>query len=68
MTTKINAKFLNKLGFHIEGEGVEIDLVCGMEVDTANIKFKTKYKGQEYYFCSENCLNHFKMNPKKYVG
>lgn len=43
-----------------------IDPVCGMEVDKSS-KYKTLYKGQVYYFCSENCLNSFKKDPEKYL-
>lgn len=65
---KLGNKLLSKFGFQIETKGNEIDLVCGMEVDADKTNFKTKHKGREYYFCSENCLNHFKSDPEQYIG
>lgn len=65
---KLSKKLLSKSGFQIEIQGSEIDLVCGMEVDTSKTKFKTKFKGKDYFFCSENCLSHFDTDSEKYVG
>lgn len=64
---KLTKKLLSKMGFQIESRGIEIDLVCGMEVDASKTKYKTKYKGKDYFFCSENCLAHFKNDPEKYA-
>jgi YHS domain-containing protein len=65
---KLSKKLLSKFGFRIENKGNEVDLVCGMEVDASNSNFKIKHKGKEYFFCSENCLEHFKNDPNKYAG
>lgn len=65
---KMSVGFLNKLGFQLESEGVEIDLVCGMEVDLSKAKHKSRYGGKNYYFCSESCKDHFDGNSGKYVG
>ena len=44
------------------------DLVCGMTVDPNSPSvFKSQYKGQTYYFCSEMCKKSFEANPEKYV-
>lgn len=45
-----------------------IDLVCGMEIDTKDVKFTADYKGDVYYFCAVHCKNHFVLDPVKYVG
>jgi len=47
---------------------VEIDLVCGMELDADNSKANADYKGKTYYFCAIHCKNHFTADPVKYVG
>ncbi len=39
--------------------------VCGMNVDS---KFKVDYKGQTYYFCSENDRKEFQKRPQVYAG
>lgn len=65
---KMSVGFLNKLGFQLESVGVEIDLVCGMEVDPGKSNHKSRYRDKNYYFCSEPCKNHFDNNPEKYVG
>ncbi|HBC45551.1 MAG TPA: heavy metal translocating P-type ATPase [candidate division Zixibacteria bacterium] len=46
----------------------EIDPVCGMEVEPETAELKTKYKGKEYFFCAESCLESFKDNPGKYLN
>lgn len=65
---KLSKNILSKFGYQIETKGSEIDLVCGMDVDADKARFKTTYKGKEYFFCSESCLSHFRMNPGKYAG
>ena len=45
----------------------QIDPVCGMEVDPASAKFKSRYEGKTYYFCNESCKKQFDANPKKYL-
>ena len=45
-----------------------MDIVCGMELDPANIKNAVEYKGENYYFCSDSCRKHFLDDPKKYTG
>jgi YHS domain-containing protein len=44
-----------------------VDPVCGMEVNTANAPTAT-YKGQTYYFCSEDDKAKFVKNPEQYAG
>jgi len=43
-----------------------IDPVCGMDVDPATARFRSEYRGAEYYFCSESCKRAFDANPQKY--
>ncbi len=45
-----------------------IDIVCGMELDLAKIKYSVEYKKETYYFCSESCRRHFVDDPKCYLG
>lgn len=65
---KLTKKLLSKLGFQIETKGSEIDLVCGMEVDPDKVSYKSRYKGRNYYFCSQSCKKHFDDDPEKYAG
>ncbi len=44
---------------------VEIDIVCGMEVDPHDSEH-TVYNNKNYYFCAEHCLHRFNQDPKKY--
>lgn len=41
--------------------------VCGMDV-ARDSKFKADYKGQTYYFCSENDKKEFQKRPHVYAG
>lgn len=43
------------------------DPVCGMEVDKANAPTAT-FKGQTYYFCSEDDKAKFLKNPEQYAA
>ncbi|MBE0514096.1 heavy metal translocating P-type ATPase [Sulfurimonas sp.] len=42
------------------------DPVCGMNV-SSDSKYYYNYSGDDYYFCSEQCLLKFKKNPQKYL-
>jgi Cu+-exporting ATPase len=46
---------------------MEIDPVCGMEVDPASAASSWEYGGVTYYFCSQGCLEDFKEDPDSYV-
>jgi len=50
-----------------QSEEYKIDLVCGMKVDQANPPFRTRYKDEIYYFCSEACKRLFEREPGKYI-
>jgi Cu2+-exporting ATPase len=66
----INSQTLRKY----EPKGVEFvdkrravrDPVCGMEVEPERAYSKVEYEGHMVYFCSRNCEEKFKRNPKKY--
>jgi len=44
-----------------------IDPVCGMSVDPQSASGRLDHAGQNYYFCSQRCLEKFKADPSKYV-
>ncbi len=44
-----------------------IDPVCRMEVIPGLTRLATIYQGRGYWFCCEDCLSTFEMNPKKYL-
>ena len=43
------------------------DRVCGMVLDEKTLRFRIKYEGETYYFCSAKCKKRFKRNPRKFV-
>lgn len=45
-----------------------VDPVCGEELDPTENDYRTKYQGQEYYFCCLNCQLDFEEAPEKFVG
>ncbi len=47
---------------------MEIDPVCGMEVDPATAEWKWEHEGATYYFCSQGCLEDFKEDPQAFLG
>ena len=47
---------------------MEIDPVCGMEVDPKSAAATYEYKGKTYYFCAPGCKAAFEKDPEKYLG
>lgn len=47
---------------------MEIDPVCGMEVDPATAEWKTDHESTTFYFCSKGCLDDFRGDPGSYVS
>jgi len=46
---------------------MEIDPVCGMEVDPKTAEYKSVYEGKTYYFCAYGCKKDFDKEPLKYI-
>lgn len=44
------------------------DPVCKMKVNKKEAKFSSEYNGEKHYFCSNNCQEKFKSDPKKYIN
>lgn len=44
-----------------------LDPVCGMQVNPDQSPYKFMNENQEYFFCSEHCLENFKKDPQKYL-
>jgi len=51
----------------VKSEVMPSDPVCGMVLDEKTSRFKIKYEGETYYFCSVKCKKRFRRNPKKFV-
>ena len=47
---------------------IEIDPVCGMEVDTATSTLSHEYEGRTYWFCGKGCLLEFTDDPETYLS
>jgi len=47
---------------------VEMDPVCGMEVDPENAAGSYDYKGTTYYFCSQGCLEDFRDDAESFLS
>ena len=46
---------------------MEIDPVCGMDVDPDTAAGSFEYAGTTYYFCSLGCLEDFREDPGRYL-
>ncbi|HLB62727.1 MAG TPA: YHS domain-containing protein [Actinomycetota bacterium] len=46
---------------------MEIDPVCGMEVDPQSAAASWEHSGVTYYFCSQGCLEDFKEDPDAHL-
>jgi len=51
----------------VKGEEMPRDPVCGMILDEKTSRFKIKYEGETYHFCSVKCKKKFKRNPRKFA-
>jgi len=47
---------------------MEIDIVCGMEVDPTDAPAQSEYGGKTYYFCSTDCLREFEDDPDAFAA
>ena len=61
-------KELTIVCINILGISLVIDVVCGMEIDEKNSKWKSEFKGKTYYFCGPMCKIEFDENPEKYMS
>lgn len=43
------------------------DPVCKMIIEKQNAISVLEYKGETYYFCSEDCKEAFQKDPEKYI-
>jgi Cu+-exporting ATPase len=50
-----------------EVAALEIDPVCGMEVEPPGAG-SAEFQGITYYFCSKGCLEDFNQDPEGYLG
>jgi Cu+-exporting ATPase len=46
---------------------MQIDPICGMQVDEKTAQYKTDYKSKTYYFCAPGCKKTFDSEPEKYL-
>ncbi len=44
-----------------------IDPVCGMIVEIATSRHRSKFEGREFYFCCPACKRQFERNPQEYL-
>ena len=47
-------------------DDVEVDPVCGMEVDPLHAAGHSEYEDRVYYFCSAQCKQKFDLAPAEY--
>jgi YHS domain-containing protein len=49
------------------GSGKVKDPVCGMQIDKDQAYAMIQREGRQVYFCSENCQDKLKEDPKRYL-
>jgi YHS domain-containing protein len=47
---------------------IELDPVCGMEVDTTTSELSLEHDGKTYWFCSKGCLLEFRDDPERFLA
>jgi Cu+-exporting ATPase len=50
-----------------EAAFIDVDPVCGMNVDPAKAAGRAAYEGRTYLFCSASCQHKFEANPGSFV-
>jgi len=55
-------------GHHHDKQTNYSDPVCGMSTEDPDAFTKYDYEGNNYYFCSDHCLEKFKINPGEFLG
>jgi YHS domain-containing protein len=56
------------VGFYTEEiMAMQIDPVCGMQVDDQNATQKSQFQGANYTFCSAECKRKFDQQPEQYT-
>ena len=43
------------------------DPVCGMSVNPDTSSAQSRYEGETFYFCSDDCREKFDMQPEQYA-
>jgi len=46
---------------------MEVDPVCGMEVDPDSAAAQSEHEGKLFYFCSPTCKQKFEKEPDLYT-
>ena len=46
---------------------MKTDPVCNMMVDEEEAETTSTYKGETFYFCSEECKAEFDQDPERYA-
>ncbi|CAG0983014.1 Copper-transporting P-type ATPase [Anaerolineales bacterium] len=49
-------------------ENPVVDPVCGTKLNPDTVKYKYRYLGRTYYFCSFDCTIIFDEEPERYKG
>lgn len=49
------------------GDDQVTDPVCGMKIKPSEAVATAEYKGQTYYFCSQDCADSFRESTDDYV-
>ena len=47
---------------------IQIDPVCGMEVDTTSTGLKIEHDGTTYWFCGRGCFLEFRDDPARFLA
>ena len=50
------------------GDGYAKDVICGMQVRTADAPARTVHDHTAFYFCSDKCQHKFATDPARYAG
>jgi len=48
-------------------KNMQIDPICGMQVDEDTAQYKSEYNGKTHSFCALGCKKAFDSEPEKYL-
>lgn len=47
---------------------IQVDPVCGMDVDPTTSELSLEYDGNTYWFCGKGCLLEVRDDPETYLA
>ena len=68
ITEPVQLMDVRQRGREASATSLHIDPVCGMQLDPSDVATTTNWRGESYYFCSQECADAFVGSPERFEG